>query len=106
MSSTNDGIWDWSPQTGQVFYSTRWKEMLGYSEDEIGTDVQEWIERVHPDDLARTMTELQQHLGGGTAYYQSEHRMCCKDGSYKWILDRGRALMDASGQPCACWAPQ
>ncbi len=99
VSSTNDGIWDWSPQTGQVFYSTRWKEMLGYSEDEIGTDVQEWIERVHPDDLARTMTELQQHLGGGTAYYQSEHRMCCKDGSYKWILDRGRALMDASGQP-------
>lgn len=99
VSSTNDGIWDWSPGSGQVYFSERWKNMLGYADDEIGTRVEEWSERVHPDDLASAMANLQQHLNGNTAFYQSEHRMRCKDGSYKWILDRGRALMDANGQP-------
>ncbi len=99
VSSTNDGIWDWNPRTGQVYFSERWKTMLGYADDEIGTRVEEWSERVHPDDMATTMAQLQLHLNGDIAFYQSEHRMRCKDGSYKWILDRGRALMDADGQP-------
>jgi PAS domain S-box-containing protein len=99
MSSVNDGIWDWNPQSGEVYFSKRWKSMLGYEENEIGSNVQEWILRVHPQDMDRTMAEVQRHLRGETDFYQSEHRMRCKNGDYKWILDRGRAYIDAQGKP-------
>ena len=93
----NDGIWDWNPQSGEVHYSDRWKEMLGYAPGDIGTEVQEWVQRIHPDDLHRTMAEIDRHQRGETEFYQCEHRLRCKDGSYKWILDRGKALFDAEG---------
>ena len=98
VSGANDGIWDWNPQTNEVYFSPRWKSMLGYRNDEIDSQVDEWISRVHPDDLAHTMEELQRHLRGETDFYQCEHRMRCKDGRYIWILDRGRALIDADGK--------
>ena len=98
VTGANDGIWDWNPQSGQVYFSERWKTMLGYRSDEIGNSVEEWLSRVHPDDLELTMSEVQRHLRGETEYYQNEHRMRCKNGEYKWILDRGRALIDAQGQ--------
>lgn len=93
-----DGIWDWYPDSGKVFFSERWKTMLGYSADEIGDHVNEWVERVHPDDLDWVMREVQQHLDGQTPLYQTEHRMRHKDGHYLWILDRGRAQRDAHGK--------
>jgi PAS domain S-box-containing protein len=98
VSGANDGIWDWNPQTNEVYFSPRWKSMLGYRNDEIDSQVDEWISRVHPDDLAHTMEELQRHLRGETDFYQCEHRMRCKDGHYIWILDRGRALIGANGK--------
>ena len=98
VTGANDGIWDWSPQTGQVYFSERWKTMLGYSGDEVSSSVDEWTSRVHPDDLAHTMAEVQRHLRGETDFYQTEHRMRCKNGEYIWILDRGRASFDAQGQ--------
>ena len=97
MSGANDGIWDWNVQTGEVYFSKRWKSMLGYEEDEIGTRVEEWTERVHHDDLETTVAEIQRHLRGETDFYESEHRLRCKNGEYKWILDRGRAFIDAQG---------
>ena len=99
VSGANDGIWDWAPQSGKVYFSERWKTMLGYCGDEIGDTVEEWISRIHPDDLERTMAEVQKHLRGETAFYESEHRLRCKNGDYKWILDRGRAQIDEDGQP-------
>lgn len=98
VSGANDGIWDWNPQTNEVFFSERWKSMLGYSSEEIGNHVEEWTSRVHPDDLEHTLQELQRHLRGETRFYQCEHRMRCKDGHYIWILDRGRALINDHGQ--------
>jgi PAS domain S-box-containing protein len=97
MSGANDGIWDWNVQTGEVYFSKRWKSMLGYEEDEIRASVEEWTERVHHDDLETTVAEIQRHLRGETNFYQSEHRLRCKNGEYKWILDRGRAFIDAQG---------
>jgi PAS domain S-box-containing protein len=97
VSGANDGIWDWNLQTSEVYFSERWKSMLGYGDDEIGCDPDEWSSRVHPDDLERTLAEVQRHLRGETAFYQCEHRVRCKNGSYIWILDRGRALFDANG---------
>ncbi|MBK9441048.1 MAG: diguanylate cyclase [Comamonadaceae bacterium] len=95
-----DGLWDWNVLAGTVYFSPRWKEMLGFSQDEIGSDLDEWRKRIHPDDLARVMADVQAHLDGLTPIYFNEHRLCCKDGHWKWILDRGLVVArDAAGKP-------
>ena len=89
LEGAGDGLWDWDAQTNQVYFSHRWKAMLGYGDDEIGKTLDEWDKRIHPDDRDRTYAELNPHLEGRAPAYISEHRVLCKDGTYKWILDRG-----------------
>lgn len=97
VRGTNDGIWDWNIKTNEVFFSSRWKEMLGYEEEEIINHLDEWTNRVHPDDLGWVTEAIQEHFKRKTPFYITEHRVRCKDGSYKWILDRGQALWDEAG---------
>ena len=97
LKGANDGIWDWNVKTNEVFFSQRWKEMLGFAEDEISNTLQEWSKRVHPEDLGWVTQTIQDHFARKTPFYISEHRVLCKDGSYKWILDRGQALWDEFG---------
>jgi PAS domain S-box-containing protein len=100
IEGAGDGLWDRHPQTGVAFYSKRWKEMLGYRDDEIGDQFHEFTDRVHPDDLAGTLSAIQTHLEGRSADYSSEFRMRCKDGTWKWILARGKVVRrGASGEP-------
>ena len=98
VHGANDGIWDWNGQTGKIYFSERWKAMLGYPPEEIGDEVSEWSSRVHPDDYADSIAEMQRHLRGETEFYAREQRVRCRDGSYKWILDRGQAIFDAHGR--------
>jgi len=98
LRGNNDGIWDWNVETNEVFFSARWKEMLGFQDHEIANHLDEWAKRVHPDDLELVTQLIRDHFDGKTPYYISEHRLQCKDGSYKWILDRGQALWDETGQ--------
>jgi PAS domain S-box-containing protein len=84
-------------KTNEVFFSTRWKEILGYKEDEISHNFNERMIRVHPDDLQAVMNAVQNHFSHITPFYIHEHRVLCKDGTYKWILDRGQALWDDNG---------
>lgn len=97
VSGNNDGIWDWNVQTNEVFFSSRWKEMLGYEDHEIQNTLDEWAKRIHPDDLEWVSQAVQDHFAKKSPFYLTEHRACCKDGSYKWILDRGQALWDDAG---------
>ena len=97
MRGANDGIWDWNPQTTAAHFSDRWKAMLGYAPHEIGNTATEWLSRIHHDDLDAALTALRRHQEGETEFYQIEYRLRCKDGSYKWILDRGQALFDVQG---------
>jgi PAS domain S-box-containing protein len=97
IRGTNDGIWDWNIKTDEVFFSTRWKEMLGYEDQDIETSSNDWRERIHPDDLERVTQFYQDHITGKTPFYVNEHRLRCKDGTYKWILARGQALWDEAG---------
>ena len=100
IEGSGDGLWDWNVPQSTVFFSTRWKEMLGFAEDEIGGSLDEWSKRVHPDDLTRVMDDVQAHLDGTTPFYVNEHRVSCKDGSWKWILDRGLVVSrDSAGKP-------
>jgi PAS domain S-box-containing protein len=97
LRGNNDGIWDWNVKTNEVFFSDRWKEMLGYEDYEIANHIDEWAKRVHPDDLGWVTQAVQDHFAKKTPYYSTEHRVLCKDGPYKWILDRGQALWDETG---------
>lgn len=100
IEGAGDGLWDWDVPNSTVYFSPRWKEMLGFNPDEIGDSLDEWSKRVHPDDLARVMTDVQAHLDGLTPIFLNEHRVRCKDGSWKWILDRGLVVSrDAQGMP-------
>lgn len=97
LHGNNDGIWDWNLKTNEVFFSTRWKEMLGYKDHEVSNGWDEWIKRIHSDERDLVLQAFQDHFAKKTPFYVCEYRVQCQDGSYKWILDRGQALWDALG---------
>lgn len=99
VRGANDGIWDWNLNTHKVYYSERWKAMLGYEQGDIGDSPDEWKSRIHPEDLERMLNLIGEHLEGKSEFYTGEHRLLCKDGSYKWVLTRGKALIDENGKP-------
>jgi len=100
LEAAGDGLWEWNLETDDAYFSPTGTRILGLEPDEVSPRMDEWRKRVHPDDLAPTMVLLEQHLAGRTETYQTEHRLRCKDGTYKWILVRGRVITRASdGRP-------
>src|ERR1022692_3659371 len=95
----NDGLWDWDLETQRVYFSPRWKAMLGYEEAEIGDGPEEWLSRVHKEDRATLGAELAAHWNA-TANKECaiEHRVLHKDGSYRWMLSRGVVERDGQGK--------
>lgn len=100
IEGSDAGVWDWEVRANKVFYSHRWKAMLGYQEHEIGDSLDECYSRVHPEDLPVMVGALEKHLRGETPIYISEHRKRCKDGRYKLVQDRGKVVLrTAEGKP-------
>jgi PAS domain S-box-containing protein len=97
VRGSGDGIWDWDRETGESFYSPRWKSMIGYEDHEITHDLAEWETRLHPDDRDRALAALRSCTDGGTTAFEVEYRFRHRDGSYRWILDRGIAVRGATG---------
>ncbi|HEV7516573.1 MAG TPA: diguanylate cyclase, partial [Thermoanaerobaculia bacterium] len=97
VQGAHDGLWDWHLKTDRIYFSPRWKSMLGFGEEEIGDEPREWFDRVHPDDLMVFKAEISAHQGGGTPHFKSEHRMLHKDGTYRWVLSRGIAVRNGAG---------
>lgn len=97
VRGSQDGLWDWDPRTGEIYYSPQWKAIIGYEDHEIGQRIEEWEQRLHPDDRERVIAANKAHIDGLTPHYQCEYRLRHKDGSYRWILARGVALRDANG---------
>ncbi len=98
LRGASDGIWDWDLVNDVVYYSDRWKEILGYGPDELRHDPEEWTTRIHPEDNDRVMTENQRCIRGDTPIFQVEYRLLHKDGTYRWVFGRGAALVDESGR--------
>ena len=94
LHHNQDGIWDWHLKTNEVYYSPRWKEMLGYQDEEIGNKLDEWLTRVVPEDLHSVSQAIKQHLKRKNSYYTAEYRMIGKAGNTIWILARGKALWE------------
>jgi diguanylate cyclase (GGDEF)-like protein/PAS domain S-box-containing protein len=97
VAGANDGMWDWNLLTNAVYWSPRWKALIGHGDTEIGTSPEEWLSRVHGDDEARVRDGLAAHLAGGGPHYASEHRILHKDGTFRWVLCRGAAIRRADG---------
>ncbi|PYU20013.1 MAG: diguanylate cyclase [Acidobacteria bacterium] len=94
----NDGLWDWNLVTGAVYFSPRWKAMLGFGEHEIEDRLEEWLDRIHDADRDRVKEEIAAHQRGLTPHFESEHRLLHKDESFRWMLSRGLAVHDATGK--------
>jgi len=94
---SNDGLWDWNLSANIVHFSPRWKAMLGYQEDQIGDRPEEWLGRIHDADRERVKEEIATHQKGLTPHFESEHRVLHRDGSFRWMLSRGVAVHDTSG---------
>ncbi len=96
-SAAKVGVWDWNIKTGDFYLDPNIKAILGYTDDEIPNDVEIWVKYVHPEDSKAVMEAAQACLDGKTSEYIFEHRMLHKDGSIRWILVRGKAIRDESG---------
>ncbi|MGJ8620332.1 MAG: bifunctional diguanylate cyclase/phosphodiesterase [Methylophilaceae bacterium] len=92
LEGSGDGIWDWDIVSNHVVYSTFWKQMLGYDEDEIGSTLDEWQSRIHPEDYSNAIEKLNTCIKEGRRNYSLECRFKCKDDSWKWVLARGMVV--------------
>ncbi|MCH7942104.1 MAG: PAS domain S-box protein, partial [Proteobacteria bacterium] len=98
VAGTNDGIWDWNIQTGENYFSPRWKAILGYGEDELTHHVDTFFDHVHPDDRALVDEANRAHFEKRKPN-DFEFRMRHKDGHYVWVRERGQAVWDSDGKP-------
>ncbi|MEO1146179.1 MAG: EAL domain-containing protein [Cyanobacteria bacterium J06638_22] len=98
VQGANDGIWDWNLRTGEVYFSPRWKAILGYGDAELPNTLEMWFDCVHANDLDAFKRAINQHISGETKNLEHEHRMRTKTGEYRWVLTRGLAVQDESGQ--------
>ncbi len=93
----NDGIWDWDFENDRVYFSPRWKSMLGFAEDAISSNPREWLGRVHKNDISLVLTELEVHKSGKSSAFACEYRIKNAEGEYRWMMCRGLAETDDSG---------
>jgi diguanylate cyclase (GGDEF)-like protein/PAS domain S-box-containing protein len=93
----NDGLWDWNLETDELYFSSRWKLMIGCDENEVGRDPEEWFKRLHPDDRRRVRQKIEDHRQGLQPHFEDEYRILHANGTYRWMLSRGLALRDRNG---------
>lgn len=90
--ATDAGLWDWNLTTGKLLLSPEWCAILYYKPDEVAFTIEFWEGLIHPEDRGLVMEKLQNHVDGGTQRYQTEHRLKCKAGQWKWVLDTGKVV--------------
>ncbi|WP_052672555.1 EAL domain-containing protein [Aliterella atlantica] len=98
-NGANDGLWDWDLKNNRLYFSPRWKSMLGYEQHEIGNSIQEWFNCIHPEDVEGFKSALSKHLQGLTTHFEFEYRIQHKCNSDRWMLSRGLAVQDENGNP-------
>ena len=97
-TGAHDGLWDWDLAAGTVYFSPRWKEIVGCADDEVGHTPNEWLGRIHPDDRMRVHGELFRPGEPSGSLFESEHRIGHRDGSWRWVLVRGVRVVDRHGE--------
>lgn len=98
IAGSNDGVWHRDLETGAVWFSARWKEMLGYQDEDIPNNIDEFWSRVHPEDVDKVRQSIARHISGRTTTYQCDFRIRSKSSQYLWISSRGKATADQDGR--------
>jgi PAS domain S-box-containing protein len=100
LDSTGDGLWDWNLESGHETFSPAFLARYGYSAEEATQNAELFDQRTHPDDHAAMLRARELHLSGRSPRYENEHRIRCKDGSWRWVLARGVVIQrDPAGRP-------
>jgi len=97
LKATNDGIWEWNLREKKMYFSPRWKEIIGYAENELGSEPLEWFDRIHPEDVPEVEGIIADHISGQTRNLVSEHRLLHRNGTYLWVRVHGLAVLDKEG---------
>lgn len=97
VQGANDGIWDWDLTSDEIFFSSRWKSILGYADDELEDSPNTWLDKIHPRDRAEFHTKLDAHIQGQDDLFDHRYRMLHKNGEHRWVETRGVAIFNASG---------
>lgn len=92
LEGSQEGVWDWDIETNSVFFSKRWKEMLGFEDHEIASNFHEWSALFHPEEKEKIYVNIETHFKGEQDFIEMEYRLRCKNDQYKWILSRGKIL--------------
>lgn len=98
IRGANDGMWEWDLVADRVFYSQRWKELLGFDVDDVGSSLDEWLGRVHAHDVARLRADLEATAAGQQPRHEMEHRIRDASGQWRWVFSRGVVQHDATGR--------
>ncbi|MDX8378862.1 MAG: sensor domain-containing diguanylate cyclase [Gallionella sp.] len=96
LEGAGDGVWDWNVLQDTVIFSPRYKEIVGYTDQDIADNEAAWRQRIHPDDRVQVDEAIHAYLRGETASYCNEHRVTCRDGRVKWVLARGMIVQRAA----------
>jgi PAS domain S-box-containing protein len=99
LKQNQEGVYNWNLKTNEIFYSFQWKAMLGYQEFEIKNTLDEWLSRIHPQDLSQVKAALKDYFSQRNHEYLTEYRIRCKDGQYKSVLNRGQGFWSEQGEP-------
>src|SRR5579862_2080528 len=97
QAAANDGLWDFDVESNEVYFSPRWKAMLGYGDDDMRGSP-DWRSLVHPDDLSRVQAAIREHVAGKTPIFESTHRMRHRNGEWRWVVSRATARVDKHGR--------
>jgi len=98
VEGANDGIWDWDIKGNTYFFSLQWKEAFGYKENEISSSFEGFKSLLHPEDKEKVLNTIDSYLSSKRGFYEQTYRLRCKDGSYRWILSRGKAIWDSKDE--------
>ena len=99
IKGSNEGVWDWDLITNEVYFSPRWKSMLGYKDYELKNVLKTWDERVHPDDKEQAYKDIKNNQEKITEFFENFHRLKHKNGHWVWIHDKGKTYFNADGEP-------
>ncbi|HYO21705.1 MAG TPA: PAS domain-containing protein, partial [Flavisolibacter sp.] len=100
FDASNQAAWDWNMETNEVIYSSSYKKMYGFVDEDLESDIKEWNSRIHPDDKKKIEIEIEKHIASQNPLYETTYRIQLKNGDYKWILARGKLVSkDANGKP-------
>jgi len=98
VEGANCGIWDWDAKKNILYFSPKWKNYLGYKDDQVKNTFDSWVNLLHPEDKNQAISEINNYILSKAGSYQSTYRMICKNGEYKWMLSKAKAIRNQEGK--------